>query len=127
MCLYTKKDPPTISYYIKRYELTAPQAAGLLNWLVHAKLLHCTDGKERYIPARDFAKVPIGEVLDEIKAQDLRIPATPDDYTREFVASLLNNCQSNARTSAEQITFEAMIQNIEEGEQRFLKVAELVS
>jgi membrane protein len=121
-----KREPPSLSYYIGKYELTEPQARGLLDWLIHAKLLHCTDGKEGYIPARDFAKTPIGDVLEEIKAQDLRIPAMPDDYTREFVASILNNCQKNAQTSAEQITFEAMIQNLEEGEQRFSKVAALV-
>jgi membrane protein len=121
-----KKDPPTLFYYIKKYELTAPQAAGLLNWLVHAKLLHCTDGKERYIPARDFAKMPIGEVLDEIKAQDLRIPATPDDYTREFIASLLCNNQKSTRTPAEQLTFEALVQTLEEGEMRFSKVSAIV-
>ena len=117
-----KGEPPSLSYYIVKYELTEPQALGLLNWLVHAKLLHRTDGKEGYIPTRDFSKTQIGEILNEIKAQDLRIPATPDDYTREFVASLLNNYEKNARTPAEQTTFEAMIQNLEEGEQRFSKV-----
>jgi membrane protein len=121
-----KNDPPSISYYIGKYELTEPQALGLLKWLVHAKLLHCTDGKEGYVPTRDFSKTPIGEVLDEIKAQDLRIPATPDDYTREFVASILNNYQKTARTTAEQITFETMIENLEKGEQRFSKVAAIV-
>lgn len=121
-----KREPPSLSYYIGKYELTEPQARGLLDWLVHARLLHCIDGKEGYIPTREFAKTQIGDVLEEIKAQDLRIPAMPDDYTREFVASLLNNCQKNARTPAEQITFEAMIQNLEEGEQRFSKVSAIV-
>ena len=121
-----KNDPPSLSYYISKYELTEPQATGLLSWLVHTKLLHSTDGKEGYVPTRDFARTPIGEVLDEIKAQDLRIPATPDDYTREFVASILNNHQNNTKTPAEQITFEAMIENLEKGEQRFSKVSAIV-
>jgi hypothetical protein len=68
------------------------------------------------VPTRDFSNTSIVEVLDEIKAQDLRVPATPADYTREFVASLLNNSQRNTRTPAEQITFGTLIRNLEEGE-----------
>jgi membrane protein len=117
------KEPPSDSYYIRKYELTAPQAAGLLGWLVHAKLLHSLGGRERYVPTRDFSKTPVGEVLDAIKAQDLRVPATPDDYTREFVASLLNNSQKSFRTPAEQLTLEALVTTLEEGEQRFSKTA----
>jgi membrane protein len=118
-----EKEPPSLAHYMRKYELTAPQASGLLNWLVHAKLLHCVDGKERYIPTRDFAKTQVGEVLDAIKAQDLRVPATPDDYSRVFVDSLLNNCQKTSRTPAEQLTVEELIATLEEGEQRFSKAA----
>ena len=118
-----KAEPPSLRFYANKYELTEPQASGLLNWLVHAKYLHCVNGKDSYIPTRDFSKQPIAEVLDEIKAQDLRVPATPDDYTREFVASLLNNSHAAPRSPAEQMTFEAMINNLEEGEKRFSKAA----
>jgi membrane protein len=118
-----EKEPPSLAHYMRKYELTAPQAAGLLNWLVHAKLLHCVDNKERYIPTRDFAKTQVGEVLDAIKAQDLRVPATPDDYSRIFVDSLLNNSQKSSRTPAEQLTVEELIATLEEGELRFSKTA----
>ena len=118
-----KKEPPSLLYYIAKYELTAPQAVGLLNWLVHAKFLHCTNSGEGYIPTRDFSKTTIAEVLDEIKAQDLRVTAVPDDYSREFVASILNNSQKTTRTPAEQITFEAMIQNLDEGDKKLSNVA----
>jgi membrane protein len=121
-----KKEPPALSYYTRKYELTEPQALGLLNWLVHAKLLHSTASRDRFVPTRDFSKTPLVEVLDEIKAQDLRVPATPDDYTREFVASILNNCQRGAKTPAEQITFEALVHNLEEGEKRFSNVTAIV-
>jgi uncharacterized protein YceH (UPF0502 family) len=65
----------------------------------------------------------VGEVLDAIRAQDLRVPATPDDYTRTFVASLLNNSQKSSRAPAEQLTIEELIQTLEEGEQRVSKAA----
>jgi membrane protein len=112
-----KKEPPDLSRYALKYELTEPQATGLLNWLVRAKFLYCTHHKNGYVPTRDFSGTSIVEVLDEIKAQDLRVPATPADYTREFVASLLNNTQRNAQTPAEQITFGTLIKNLEEGTQ----------
>lgn len=111
-----KNEPPNLSWYADRYELTEQQAAGLLNWLVRAKFLYCTHHKEGYVPTRDFSTTSIVEVLDEIKAQDLRVPATPADYTREFVASLLNNSRRNTRTPAEQITFGTLIKNLDAGE-----------
>lgn len=111
-----KKDPPNLSMFAIKYELTEPQTAGLLNWLVRSRFLYCTHHREGYVPTRDFSGTSIVEVLDEIKAQDLRVPAMPADYTREFVASLLNNSQRNAQTPAEQITFGTLIKNLEEGE-----------
>ena len=121
-----KKEPPSLAFFSRKYELTEPQAQGLLNWLVHAKLLHSTGNRDRYVPTRDFSKTPLMEVLDEIKAQDLRVPATPDDYTREFVASVLNNSQRGSKTPADQITFEALVQNLEDGEKRFSSVTAIV-
>jgi membrane protein len=123
-----KKKPPNLSCYIHKYELTEPQASGLLNWLIHAGMLHCTAGKtgDGYVPTRDFSQQQVGEILNEIKAQDLRITATPDDYTREFVKSLLHNSQGSFTTPAEQMTFETMIASLEEGEKRFLKVSAMV-
>jgi membrane protein len=118
-----EKDPPALSYYIRKYELTAPQASGLLSWLVNAHLLHSIDGRERYVPTRDFAKMQVGEVLDAIKAQDLRVPASPDDYTREFISSLLNNSQKTSRTPAEQLTLDELIHTLEDGEQRVSRAA----
>jgi membrane protein len=112
-----KREPPNLAWYAHKYELTEQQAAGLLNWLVRAKFLYCTHHREGYVPARDFMNTSIVEVLDEIKAQDLRVPATPADYTREFMASLLNNTQRNTRTPAEQITFGTLIKNLEDGDQ----------
>lgn len=121
-----KHPPPNLAFFTKRYELTEPQACGILNWLVHAKFLHSTGGGDAYVPTRDFSKVPISEVLNEIQAQDLRITAIPDDYTREFVTSLFNNNRLAVRTPAEQITFEDMIRNCEEGEKKFSAVSALM-
>ncbi|MBN1129536.1 MAG: YihY family inner membrane protein [Chitinispirillaceae bacterium] len=120
-----KKQPPTLRYFIRTYELTEPQAAGLLNWLVHADLLHCTRGKrgDGYVPTRDFSKQPVGAILDEIKSQDLRITSTPDDYTREFVASLINNSHGPSTTPAEQMTFETLVATIEDGEKRLARAS----
>jgi YihY family inner membrane protein len=121
-----KREPPSLRQYATKYELTEPQATGLLNWLIHAKLLHCVNGMDTYIPTRDFSKDPVAGVLDEIKAQDLRVPATPDDYTREFVSSLLTNSRAAARTATEQMTFEQMIANLDQGEEKFAKAAAIV-
>jgi membrane protein len=123
-----KREPPDLAWYIRKYELTEPQAIGLLSWLIHANLVHCTSGKkgERYVPTRDFSREPVGTILDEIKEQDLRITPTPDDYTREFVASLINNSQGSSKTAAEQMTFETMIATLEEGEKRFSKADAMV-
>ncbi|MCU0609129.1 MAG: YihY family inner membrane protein [Chitinispirillaceae bacterium] len=111
-----KTDPPTLRWYVDKYELTEPQAGGILNWIVHAKLVHRTGGREGYVPTRDFSHEPIGSVLSEIRGQDLRVPAIPDDYTREFMASLLSNGTSCAFSPVEQMTFEQVVYNIEESE-----------
>ncbi len=116
-----KRNPPSLSYYIRTYELTEQQALGLLNWLVRADYLHGTRDKERYVPTRDFSATPVFEVLDDFQIQGLHVPPTPADYTREFVASLINNCQKRADSPAAHITFGDMIVNLQQGEQRFSK------
>jgi membrane protein len=123
-----KEEPPTLSWYIHKYELTEPQATGLLSWLVHANLLHCTSGKkcDRYVPTHDFSHRQVGEILAEIKSQDLQITPTPDDYTREFIASLIHNSLGSSKTAAEQMTFSDMIATLAEGEKRFSKAASIV-
>ena len=115
--------PPTAADFIAKYELTEQQAAGMLNWLVHANFLHCTSEAGGYVPARDFSGVPVMEVLDVIVAQDLRVSPVPEDYTREFVASLLNNSRSSSRAPAEQITFADMIANLNKGKLRVSNAA----
>ena len=114
-----KREPPDLYYFVAKYELTDPQAMGILNWLVHANFLHRTSDRGGYVPTRDFSNVSLLDVLDEIRAQDLHVPPIPDDYTREFVASLLNNSIRGSRSPAEQISMGDMIRNLEESEGRF--------
>ncbi|MBN1127373.1 MAG: hypothetical protein JXA71_00195, partial [Chitinispirillaceae bacterium] len=120
-----KKHPPDLVTFIRKYELTEPQARGLVNWLIQANFLHSTSSRSRegYVPTRDFSKQPVGELLSEITSQDLKITATPDDYTREFVASLLRNSQGDSGAMAGKMTFEELVSALEEGEKRFSTTA----
>jgi membrane protein len=120
-----KRSPPSISYYLNKYELTDQQAHGLLNWLIRANYLHSTGDKDHYVPTRDFSATPFFEVFDDIQAQGLRVPPTPIDYSREFIASLINNCQKRAGSPAMHITLGDMIINLQQGELQFSKTVPL--
>lgn len=120
-----KRSPPSISYYLNKYELTDQQAHGLLNWLIRANYLHSTGDKDHYVPTRDFSATLFFEVFDDIQAQGLRVPPTPIDYSREFIASLINNCQKRAGSPAMHITLGDMIINLQQGELQFSKTVPL--
>ena len=118
-----EKNPPSLSYYMATYELTEQQAVGLLNGMVHAGYLHSTGDKDHFLPTRDFSATPVFEVLDDIQAQDLHVPPTPADYTREFIASLINNSRKRTGSPEAHITFGEMILNLQQGELQFSKAA----
>ncbi|MDR3013468.1 MAG: YihY/virulence factor BrkB family protein [Chitinispirillales bacterium] len=84
--------PPTLQYFCDTYDLTTPQASGLLNWLIYEKLIHETgNGKaKQYIPARDFSADSVSEMFSAIEDQNRRIPAYPSDYTKEYLAEFMS-------------------------------------
>jgi hypothetical protein len=91
--------------------------------MVHAGYLHSTGDKDHFLPTRDFSATPVFEVLDDIQAQDLHVPPTPADYTREFIASLINNSRKRTGSPEAHITFGEMILNLQQGELQFSKAA----
>jgi membrane protein len=116
-----QKEPPSLFHYMNKYELTEQQALGLLGGLIHANYLHNTGDKEHFVPTRDFSATPVLDVLDDLQAQGLHVPPTPADYTREFIASLINNSQKRTVSPEAHITCGEMILNLAQGERQFSK------
>lgn len=111
---FRKRHPPTLAYFCHRYELTDAQATGILNWLIHENILHTVgNGKPAYVPTRDFAQVPVVEVLDAIENQNRRVPETPSDIGKKMVSELLDTISREAVTSMKSLTFEGLIEQFE--------------
>lgn len=121
-----KKAPPALSYFTSNYELTEAQALGILKWLVNQGFLHNVNGKDSYVPSRDFSKTPIKDVLDAIEDQNRRIPSTPDDFDKSYVASLMEKTKIHTGTALDELTFEEMLSELEQGRKRAERVAAIV-
>jgi membrane protein len=122
-----KKKPPELSYFTSAYELTDAQALGMLKWLIHEGFLHSVGNRGvAFVPAKDFSRIPVKEVLDAIEDQGRRIPTVPDDFTRDYVASLMKKQRGNNMFDPEEITFEMMVSDVEEGEFRTARVEAVV-
>jgi DNA-binding IscR family transcriptional regulator len=110
-----KRHPPTLLYFSTKYELTDAQALGILNWLIHEGFLHTVgDRKSGYVPTRDFSSVPVIEVIDAIENQNRRIPKMPDDTAREFIQTMLGTLSEYCNMAMKDLTFELLIQRIEQ-------------
>lgn len=115
--------PPTLSYFMNRYELTESQALGLLKWLIHEGFLHVINNKESYIPTRDFSKTSIFEIIEAIENQSRRIPGTPDDYIRTVVTNLIKKNGTPLFQNERDITFESLIAHIDEEEEKGTRIS----
>jgi membrane protein len=119
----SKKRPPALSYFMKKYEMTETQAQGIIESLVKAGYLHAVNGngggKEGYVPTRDFAQVKVREVLDAIEEENRRVPSTPDDYARNRIAAIIAGVKQRPASPADDLTFAKLIADIEAGEKRF--------
>jgi membrane protein len=125
-CIYSfikKKSPPTLSNISNKYELTESQAQGILKWLIHEGYLHNINNKDAFVPTRDFSTVSVKEIIDAIEDQSRKIPTTPDDYTKTFITSVINNNKEQSHLSCDNLTFAAMITYLEVEEQKAAKVA----
>jgi membrane protein len=126
--LFSKKlPPPTLTSISKKYELTEFQALGLLKWLTHEGFLHHISSKEAYVPTRDFANTPVREVINAIEDQSRKIPTSPNDFIKTYVASLINKNREQVTLSDDQQTFAAIINQIDIEKQRAAKMAAAVA
>ena len=99
----------------------------MLKWLIHEGFLHSVGNRGvAFVPAKDFSRIPVKEVLDAIEDQGRRIPTVPDDFTRDYVASLMKKQRGNNMFDPEEITFEMMVSDVDEGDFRTARVEAVV-
>jgi len=119
------KNPPMLSHFMKKYEMTETQALGIVNSLMRWGFLHSIagngNGKNAYVPTRDFASVHLRDVLDVIEDENRSISTTPDDFTKSYVAGLIAGVRQRPASPTDKLTFEKLVEEIEEGERRFQK------
>jgi membrane protein len=117
------KSPPTLAFYTRRYELTEAQALGILKWLMHAGFLHNVNNRNSFVPTRNYLDVPVRIVLDEIEDQNRRIPPAPDDFTKIFMKTVMERLKTGRGPQLDELTFDSMIEQLENGERRASRVA----
>jgi membrane protein len=121
----TKKKPPTLRHFMQKYEMTETQAAGIVNSLIRSGFLHvvnCNGDKNAYVPTRDFANARLREVLDTVEDENRGVPTTPDDFTKNYVAGLIAGVRQRPASQTDDLTFEKLVAEIEDGERRFNKM-----
>jgi membrane protein len=112
------KQPPTISQLMKKYEMTLSQVQGILDSLVRAGYVHVINGREAYVPTRDFSQTSVREVLDTLEDENRSIPSTPDDYTKNYVAAVIDGVKRRASSPTDDLTFDKLVADLEQGERR---------
>ncbi|HUI93213.1 MAG TPA: YhjD/YihY/BrkB family envelope integrity protein [Chitinivibrionales bacterium] len=119
-----KRKPPTLSQFMKKYEMTETQAQGIVNTLVRAGFLHVlgANGKEAYVPTQDYAGIRLREILDSIEDENRRIPTTPDDFAKNYVAGLIAGVKERLPSQTDELTFEKLVFDIEDGEARAQRI-----
>jgi membrane protein len=113
-----KRAPPTIEQLSKKYDLTEQQASGIAKWLVHEKYLHQVSGVDAYVPTYDFTSVSVRELLEAIDNQNRKVPVIPDDFTRDYVDSLMKQLGKSDSAQLDSLCFAEMVNEIEVGEKR---------
>lgn len=113
-----KRAPPTIEQLSKKYDLTDQQASGIAKWLVHEKYLHQVSGVDAYVPTYDFSNVSVRDMLEAIDNQNRKIPVIPDDFTRDYVDSLMKQLGKSDSAQLDSLSFAEMVTEIESGEKR---------
>jgi membrane protein len=117
-----KMKPPDLAHLSRKYELTDAQATGILNWLVHAELLHKVSGKDSYVPTRDFSNTPVKEVFDLIEDVTRHITPEPADYTKKYLEGLMGRLKTCTGNEIGELTFAQMIAAIESGDRHATRV-----
>jgi membrane protein len=116
---FDRKQPPvTQAELMERYELTDPQASGVLSSLVNAGFIHNVNGKNAYVPASDFMQHPVKAVLDTIEDEGRHVPTTPNDYSRDYFQRLLENIKLCSNPDFDGLTFAKLLTDIDNGDYR---------
>jgi membrane protein len=110
-----KKTPPRLSHFMHKFELTEPQAWGIIKLLSHEGYIRIMDGKEGFVPAYDLSNTSIKSALDKIEGENRKIPTIPDDYAKTCVGKLIKSLTTCTNDSIEGITFQNLINEIDEG------------
>ncbi len=122
----SRKKPPGLAHFMKKYELTETQARGIVDFLVRSGFVHVVSGngggKETYVPTRDFAAVRLRDVLDVIENESRGVPTTPSDFAKSYVAELIAGVRQRSPSRTDDLTFDKIVADVEQGEKRFQKM-----
>ena len=113
-----KKPPPTVEQLSKKYDLTEQQTSGILKWLIHENFLHQVGGTEGFVPTHDFSKIPVRFIIETIDNQNRKIPIAPDDFTRDYVDTLMKQLGKGDSSQLDDLTFGEMLEEIARGEMK---------
>ncbi|MDD5673101.1 MAG: YhjD/YihY/BrkB family envelope integrity protein [Chitinivibrionales bacterium] len=116
--------PPTLQYFMTKYEMTDTQARGILRSLIQLGYIHAVNEREAYAPAHDFNVVSVKSVLDTIEDQSRRIPDTVHDYTSQFITQLFTELKACAAPALNGRSVADLIAVLDEGEKHFSRVDE---
>ncbi|MGD9200172.1 MAG: YihY/virulence factor BrkB family protein [Chitinispirillia bacterium] len=113
-----KTTPPALEQLSKKYNLTEQQASGIIRWLIHENFLHQIGNMESYVPAQNYAIAPVRDILEKIDNQNRKIPIIPDDFTRDYIDSLMKQLSKSNSDMLDTLTFGEMLIEVENGEKR---------
>jgi membrane protein len=113
-----KKAPPTVEQLSKKYDLTEQQTNGIVRWLVHEGFLHQVGTLDAYVPTQNFAIASVRDTLESIDNQNRKVPVIPDDFTRDYVDSLMKQLGKSDSSMLDTLTFGEMHAEIDAGEKR---------
>lgn len=117
-CFVTKKPPPTTEILSRKYDLTEQQTSGILKWLIHENFLHQVEGSESFVPTHDLSIIPVRSILETIDNQNRKIPVVPDDFTRDYIDTLMKQLGKSDSSQLDELTFGEMLEEITRGEKR---------
>jgi len=75
-------------------------------------------GIEAFVPTHDFSFVPVRDILEAIDSQNRRIPIAPDDFTRDYVGTLMKQLGKSDSSQLDVLTFGEMLEEIKRGEKQ---------
>jgi membrane protein len=120
---YFKKNPPTLSELMRKYEMTEMQAQGILKSLIRNGFLYLVGGKDAYVPTRDFSATRVVDVMEVIEDEGRKIAVTPDDYTKDFLGKFIVNTKCGRMSDAwSELTFERLLLDLDKGEKQYASV-----